>query len=145
MERIKKLSGTTVGIDTAPLIYFIEEKPPYLSVLEPFFAEMEKGSFLVSTSTITLLEVLVYPMRAGNYSLASEYKDILLHSKMITVEISHSISERAAGLRAKHNIRTPDALQICAAIETGADYFLSNDLRLPDIPSIKIITLDSLI
>ncbi|WP_045214010.1 type II toxin-antitoxin system VapC family toxin [Desulfonatronovibrio magnus] len=145
MEWVKKLSGTTIGLDTAPLIYFIEEKSPYLSVLEPFFVEMEKGSLLVSTSTITLLEVLVYPLRLGNYSLASNYKDILLNSKMITVEISHSISERAASLRAKHNIRTPDALQISAAIETGAAYFLTNDLRLPTIPSIEIITLDSLI
>lgn len=145
MEWIKNLSGATIGLDTAPLIYFIEEKSPYLSVLEPFFAEMEKGSFLVSTSTITLLEVLVCPLRSGNYSLASDYKDILLNSKMITIEISHPISERAARLRAKHNIRTPDSLQISASLETGAAYFLTNDLRLPAIPSIEIITLDSLV
>lgn len=145
MEWIKKLSGAIVGLDTAPLIYFIEEKSSYLPVLEPFFAKMEEGYFSVSTSTITLLEVLVYPLRAGNYSLASGYKDILLNSKMNTVEISHSISERAANLRAKYNIKTPDSLQISAALEMGANYFLTNDLRLPLIPSIEIITLESLI
>jgi predicted nucleic acid-binding protein len=127
------------------LIYFIEEKSPYLSVLEDFFVKMEEEAFWVSTSTITLLEVLVYPLRAGKFSLASEYKDVLLNSKMMTVEISHSISERAAALRAKYNIRTPDSLQISAAIVTGANYFLTNDLRLPVIPSIEIITLDSLV
>ena len=145
MEWLDGIAGATVGLDTAPLIYFIEERVPYLSVLEDFFGKMEEGSFLVATSTITLLEVLVYPLRVGKHSLAAEYKDVLLNSKMITVEICHSISERAAALRAKHNIRTPDSLQISAAIEMEASYFFTNDLRLPVIPSIEIITLDSLV
>ena len=73
MEWIDGIAGATVGLDTAPLIYFIEERVPYLSVLEDFLGKMEEGSFLVATSTITLLEVLVYPLRVGKHSLAAEY------------------------------------------------------------------------
>jgi hypothetical protein len=40
MGWITSLLGTTVGLDTAPLIYYIEKNPKYLPVLAPFFQEM---------------------------------------------------------------------------------------------------------
>jgi predicted nucleic acid-binding protein len=94
---------------------------------------------------VTLLEVLVHPLRYNNRELATEYRDILLNSKLITLEVSNAITEHAAQLRATHNIRTPDAIQIGAALDAGATHFFTNDIRLPDIPSIKILSLDSLV
>ncbi|MGA7341055.1 MAG: hypothetical protein WBE72_07795 [Terracidiphilus sp.] len=61
MEWLKKLGGATVGPDTAPLIYFIEKHPAYLSLIRPFFEAMERGEIQVVTSTLTLAEVLVHP------------------------------------------------------------------------------------
>ena len=61
MEWITRLSGKTIGLDTAPLIYFMEEHPFYLEFVHPFFQALDRGDFIVVTSTITLLEVLVYP------------------------------------------------------------------------------------
>ena len=81
MEWINGLPGKTVGLDTAPLIYFIEENPIYLEAATLFFKAMDKGDFTVVTSTATLLEVLVQPLRSNNTALASEYQDILLNSK----------------------------------------------------------------
>lgn len=144
MEWISTLQGKTVGLDTAPLIYFIEENPTYIETVRLFFEAMERGSFLVVTSTVTLLEVLVHPLRSNNTELAAEYRDILLNSKLMTLEVSSVIAENAARLRASHNIRTPDAIQISAALEAGATHFFTNDIRLPGIPSIKILSLDSL-
>jgi predicted nucleic acid-binding protein len=63
---------------------------------------------------------------------------------MLTLQISYDISVQAATLRARHNLRTPDSLQISAALNAGATHFLTNDLRLPDIPAINIIVLDSI-
>lgn len=73
---------------------------------------MDRGDFTVVTSTITLLEVLVHPLRSNNTEIAAEYRDILLNSKLVTMEVSSTIAEQAAQLRAVHNIRTPDAIQI---------------------------------
>lgn len=143
MEWINALQGKTVGLDTAPVIYFIEENPTYIEVVRPFFEAMDRGSFLVVTSTVTLLEVLVHPLRSNNKKLAEEYRDILLNSGLMTLEVSSSIAEQAARLRAVHNIRTPDSIQISAALEAGATHFLTNDIRLPDIPSLQIISLDA--
>lgn len=144
MEWINGLQGKTVGLDTAPLIYFIEENSTYLEATTLFFEAMDKGDFTVVTSTVTLLEALVQPLRSNNTALASEYQDILLNSKLMNVEVSSAIAEQAARLRAAYNIRTPDAIQISAALNAGATYFFTNDIRLPEIPSIQILSLDSL-
>jgi predicted nucleic acid-binding protein len=139
------LQGKTVGLDTAPLIYFIEENPAYIKTVRFFFEAMDRGDFLVVTSTVTLLEVLVHPFRSNNRKLAAEYRDILLNSKLTILEVSTSIAEQAAQLRAAHNIRTPDAIQVSAALSAGASHFLTNDIRLPEIPSIQIFSLDALL
>lgn len=144
MEWITALQGKTIGLDTAPLIYFIEENPAYIEAVRPFFEAMDRAEFLVVTSTVTLLEVMVHPLRRNNKKLAEEYRDILLNSGLMTMEVSSSIAEQAARLRATHNIRTPDAIQISAALEAGATHFLTNDIRLPNIPSLNIISLDSI-
>ena len=145
MEWINDLQKKTVGLDTAPLIYFIEENPAYIETVRFFFEAMDRGDFLVVTSTVTLLEVLVHPLRSNNIELATEYRDILLNSKLTTLEVSSSIAEQAAQLRAVHNIRTPDAIQISAALSAGASHYFTNDIRLPEIPSIQILSLDALI
>jgi predicted nucleic acid-binding protein len=64
---------------------------------------------------------------------------------VITSEVSAPIAEAAAQLRSRHNIRTPDAIQIAAAMQAGATHFLTNDARLPAIPSIEIIILDDVV
>ncbi len=145
MEWINDLQGKTVGLDTAPLIYFIEENPTYIETVRLFFEAMDRGDFWVVTSTITLLEVLVHPLRSNNKKLATEYRDILLNSKLMTLEVSSAIAEQAAELRAVHNIRTPDAIQISAALNAGATHFFTNDIKLPEIPSIKILSIDALV
>lgn len=145
MEWISNLRGKTVGLDTAPLIYFIEENPAYIETVRFFFEAMDRGDFLVVTSTVTLLEVLVHPLRSNNRELATEYRDILLNSKLMTLDVSSAIAEQAARLRAAHNIRTPDAIQISVALNAGATHFFTNDIRLPEIPSIQILSLDALV
>ena len=146
MEWITDLQGKIVGVDTVPFIYLIEEHPIYIHLLRPFFESLDRGNFIAVTSTVTLLEVLVHPIRSGNDHLAHEYRDILLNSANLrTVEISSSIAEAAARLRALHHIRTPDALQIATANEMGAMFFLTNDRRLAVVPSPRVLLLKELL
>jgi predicted nucleic acid-binding protein len=145
VEWVNDLQGKTVGLDTAPLIYFIEENPTYLEAAKLFFEAMDRGDFTVVTSTVTLLEVLVHPLRSNNVALATEYRDILLNSKLMMLEVSSAIAEQAAQLRAAHDIRTPDAIQLSAALHAGATHFLTNDVRLPEIASIQILSLNALV
>jgi predicted nucleic acid-binding protein len=146
MAWVDDLSGKVVALDTAPLIYFIEENPLYLPIVEPFFQSLDAGRFQVITSTLTLLEVLIQPLRQGNHSLAALYGQILLKAAGITtLPVTASIARRAAQLRATQNIAAADALQIATALEGGASSILTNDLRFKPESKLQIILLDELL
>ena len=61
MGWLDALQGQVVGVDTAPLISFIERHPLYRPKVRPFFQTLADGEFQMVTPTITLLEVLVHP------------------------------------------------------------------------------------
>jgi predicted nucleic acid-binding protein len=145
MEWLTQLQGQIIGLDTAPLIYFIEQNLTYLEIVRGFFQTMSMGEFQVVTSTLTLTEVMVYPLRAGNIELAQQYREILFSEEnLTTVPVSPAIAELAAQLRATQNLKTPDAIQIATAIDRGATFFLTNDLRLSTVTNLNIIVLDEL-
>jgi predicted nucleic acid-binding protein len=147
MAWIEALFGTVVGLDTAPLIYFIEEHPTYLPLVRPFFQAVDRGDLRIITSVLTLTEVLVHPLRNGDRSLADQYRRILLHARQVTtVPVSEEVAEEAAQLRGAHGLRTPDAIQLATAVRSGASSFLTNDSRLPkSIASLKLLILNQLI
>lgn len=145
MGWIDSLRGKVVGFDTMPLIYYIEENPLYLEIVDLFFDAVEDGEFTVVTSIVTLLEVLVHPIRNGNTKLAQKYRDLLFHSEGLkTISLSQEIAEEAARLRAISKIRTPDSIQMATAIKSNASFFLTNDIHLPSLPNLQMLKLNDL-
>lgn len=145
MGWVEDLAGQLVGLDTAPLIYYIEEDPTYLSLVDPFFQALADGELRVVTSTITLVEVLTLPLRRGEAEVASQYRDMLLATESLTVQpVSAAIAEEAARLRAARELRTPDAIQLATARLAGASTFVTNDARLAAVPELPILVLNDL-
>jgi len=137
-----ELGRGPVGIDTALFIYFIEEHPRFLPVIEPIFAAADEGRRDLVTSALTLLEVLVIPYRAGNPALAERYENLLTRSRGVRmVELTRDQLRGAAQLRATTGVKTPDALQLTAALSAGCSTFLTNDRRLPPSPGIRVLQL----
>jgi predicted nucleic acid-binding protein len=146
MEWLNKLSGSIVGLDTAPLIYLIEKNPKYLPIVGPFFQALERGEFQVVTSTLTLSEVLVHPYRHGDLVLAQNYSSILHSAPNLTMlPVSSPIAEEAARIRSAHGMRTPDAIQLATARAGRATSFLTNDTELRPIPGMQFLVLESLL
>lgn len=142
MGLIEDISPGRVAVDTAIFIYLIEESPRFLPVLLPLFEAADQGRCEMVTSAITLLEVLVVPYRTGNEELADRYTALLTRSRGLRlVDLSRDELSRAARLRAQHNLRTPDALQLAAAQGSACSAFLTNDRRLPALPNLPIIQL----
>ena len=138
------LGKGAVAIDTAILIYFIEEHARFLPLLLPLFEEADRGRRELVTSAVTLLEVLVVPYRAGDVQLAERYELLLTASRGIRmVDISREQLRAAAHLRAVIGVKTPDALQLVCAVGTGCKTFLTNDRELPTIPGLRVIQLSS--
>lgn len=139
---IADLGRGRIGVDTALFIYFIEEDPRFLSLVEPIFEAVAAGKREIVTSMLTLLEVLVVPYRAGNAGLAARYEDLLSNSRGIAVmDLTRHQLRTAAQLRAATGVRTPDALQLAAALAAGCTTFVTNDRRIPAIRGIRVLQL----
>jgi predicted nucleic acid-binding protein len=145
MGWIDKLQGNIVCLDTAPIIYFMEQNAQFHSKLRPFFVELDAGKFQAVTSVLTLVEVLVHPLRRGDEATAMKYHDILLSAPNVTTyAVTYPIAQRAAELRAQHRLKTPDAIQLAIALNYGATAFFTNDRRIPSIPGLEIVRLSEL-
>jgi predicted nucleic acid-binding protein len=130
-------------LDTAPLIYYLEEHPTYLPLVDPFFDALARGDLYAVTSTVTLIEVLTQPLRHGDATLAAQYRSLLVNNQGIGLRaVSVTIAEGAARLRATYTLRTPDAVQLATALDAGARAFLTNDARLAAIPDLRVLVLD---
>ena len=137
---------TLLGIDTAPFIYFVEQHPTYLNLMREVLKLVDGGTILACSSVITLTELLTMPLRSGNFNLANEYRRLLYYSRNFRlIPVSVTIAERAALIRAQHNFRTPDAIQIATALHCGCDAFLTNDVKLKRVTELRVLVLDELL
>ncbi len=130
------------AVDTAVFIYLIEEHPDFLPLIAPIFEETARGERELVTSAVTLLEVLVVPYRAGDLALAERYEALLTRSRGLRlVELDRTQLRAAAQLRALYRVRTPDALQLAAALSHRCATFLTSDRELPEMSGIRIVQL----
>ncbi len=136
-----------VGIDTMVFIYYLEDHPTYSPLTRPVFQALESGEILGVTSVITLMEILVHPKRSGKVIAARDYQDLLLtYPNLIIKEVGNETADIASDLRAKYGIKTPDALQLAAALQSGASGFITNDMQLKKVEEgIEIVLLDDFI
>lgn len=142
MGLIEDIGAGPVGLDTAIFVYLIEEHPRFLPLVEPVFAAVDRGRWPGITSGVTLLEVLVVPYRAGDLTLAERYETLLTRSRGIRmVDLDGALLRAGAQIRAVTGMRTPDALQVAAALRTRSTAYLTNDRRLPDVPGLRVLQL----
>lgn len=137
-------TGSRVFLDSAVLIYFLEENPRYLPSVNALFTRIAERGLYGIASYLTLMEVIVKPLKEKRLDLAERYRDILLNNDSLTVfPMERAVAEKAAALRASHqNLKTPDAIQLATAIVHGTDAFLTNDNRLTTVHGIRVVVLD---
>lgn len=142
MGLMEEIGDGPVGLDTAVFIYFIEEHPRFLPLVEPVFAAIDAGPLEGVTSGLTLLETLVRPYRVGNAPLAERYEALLTRSRGIRlVDLHRPLLRVAAQLRASVPVKTPDALQLAAALAANCAAYLTNNRDLPRVPGLQILQL----
>lgn len=135
----------SIAFDTAPLIYFVERNPLRVDLMRAILQRVDRGELIGYTSTITLTEVLTQPLRTGNTALQIRYRTLLRSSTNFnTVEIDSLIAEAAADIRARYDLRTPDAVQIATGVVMGCDAFITNDRTHKRVSELKVLVLDEL-
>ena len=86
------------------------------------------GSLL--TSRLTRLECRSKPLRAGDLATLAQFDVFFAGVELVLADLGPAVIERATDLRAKYNLKTPDALHYATAVEVGATVFLTGDRGL---------------
>ena len=82
------------------------------------------------TSRLTRLECRSKPLRAGDLATLAQFDVFFAGVELVLADLSAAVVERATELRARYNLRTPDALHDGTAVEVGATAFLTGDRAL---------------
>jgi predicted nucleic acid-binding protein len=115
-----------IYLDTCLLIYAIENHPAFADRVRTALAGKPVDAFAISP--LVEHECLVKPLRDGDLRLLHRYEDGLAELAML--EISEQVFIDAARLRARHGLKTPDALHLACALHHGCDSLWTNDDRL---------------
>jgi predicted nucleic acid-binding protein len=136
-------SISSLFLDTAPIIYYIEAHPQYGPLVSEVVREFQSGRLAAYSSVVTLVEVLPKPIAMGNESLADNFSNFLMAGRNITtLEITSEIARRAGSLRGRYGfLRSMDAIQIAASMEVNADAFLTNDIQLKKVTEVPMLVL----
>jgi predicted nucleic acid-binding protein len=135
------VDGSLVALDTSLLIYYVEANPLYLVAVEPLFDRIIAKQITAHASLITLIEVLVRPLRENQRALADRYRDIL-QSSFAVHEFSLELAEQAAALRAEYGLRTPDAIICATALGAGCAFMITNDDKFDRVAGIRTLKVD---
>lgn len=130
-------SGATVLVDTAPLIYLLDGHPGFAPRFAGLFQAIASGQLAMAVTSITLDEVMVGPLQAGNEMLAQRYEQQLLLHRVVPLDAG--LAARAARLRARHRLKLPDAVQLAAALHIGAAALVTHDRDYAGIDTLPIL------
>lgn len=143
----ESLEGVTrLFLDSAPVIYFVEQHPQYFPSVRVVFERIQSSLIFGVTSPVTLAECLVRPYRLGQTQLQQNFVNLMLGSNnMIFQPITNSsLALEAAQIRARYNLQLPDAFQIAVAVAADCEAFLTNDVTFRRVTELRILVLDEL-
>lgn len=145
MGQIVLPTSGKVYCDSSLFIYTLESHPIYSPYLIPFWHSVQLAQIEVTTSELSLLEVLVKPIRINDQVLKQQYELFLTGTNLRLIPIERNILTHAARICAVHKVRTPDSIHLATALECQATLFLTNDHRLRTKTTIPVVTVDDLV
>ena len=125
-------------IDTAPIIYQLESHPRYAARFRPVFEAHAAGKFLFATTTITMAEVMIGPLQAGNEALARRYR--ALFQSWLVIDLDADVAETAARLRVTLRLKLPDAVQAASALAAGAAALVTHDRDFSRLTALHVLS-----
>jgi predicted nucleic acid-binding protein len=115
--------------DTNLFIYLFEGSPAFGPQVLALRQKMLKRGDELLTSTLTLGEVLVKPMKSGDAILTNEYRRAIPATATL-LQFDEKAAILYAKLRCDVALRAPDAIQLACAGSFGVDLFVTNDENL---------------
>ena len=116
--------------DASALIYLIEGKEPFAGCVRAALQRIEAAhpGIGAAVSRLSWLECRIGPMKTNDAAMLSAFDGFFLRPDLIWIELTRDVVELAATIRARHGLRTPDALQAASCLQLGPDHlFLTGD------------------
>ena len=131
-----------IFLDTAPIIYFVEQKEIYLNRIRNILKTNYLADFY--TSAISVAEYSLYPYLYDK-SLLARYNQFINIMGINIVNIDKNIAEKSALIRSQYkHFKTADSLQFASALSSKCDLFITNDKQLRQFSEIEVLVLDDL-
>jgi predicted nucleic acid-binding protein len=112
----------------------------------PLWDALDANQQDVVTSELSLLEVLVKPLRLADRMLESLFTGTLYGTPDFScVPITRSILRAAAQLRADAGLKTPDAIHAATALESGCALFVTHDSAFRHVPGLNVVVLKEVV
>ena len=78
-------------------------------------------------------------MKANNSATLAAFDAFFARPDLAWVELTRDVVELAAAIRARHGLRTPDALQAASCLQLGAKHlFLSGDSAFKRVGGLNV-------
>jgi uncharacterized protein len=127
-----------VYLDTNIVIYSVEGTAGFgPRAMKRLAAAQTSGDELMA-SDLTRMECLVGPLKKGSAVLEAAFRTFFTAPGLKVVPITAAVCDRAAVIRAKFGFKPMDALHLAAAVEHGANLFLTNDARLSSFVGLTV-------
>ena len=131
-----------IGVDTGVFIKHFQggEDSELTSVV---LGEIQGGEVRGIVSSISLAELMVRPLEAGEDDLADLYRVLIQEMPNLeTVSVDPRIASRAAEIRAASKTGPNESLLLATAQESGATGFVTSDPGLKQAKGIKVMVLN---
>ena len=130
-------AGSTLVVDTAPIIYLLEDHPAFAPKFVGLFEAEAAGDIRIAISSLTIAEVLTGPHKHGEEVLARRYEKALQQFEVVPVDAS--IAASASRMRARYSLKLPDAIQVATALEVGAYAFVTHDRDFAKVQGLLVL------
>jgi predicted nucleic acid-binding protein len=128
-------------LDANIIIYRVEAVEPFnhqvFTAVQELVKKHPNSQFAVSR--LSLMECLVKPLRDQNAAYIDRYRGFFSSTGLQMVEVSALVIDMATMLRARHGLRTPDAIQAASALSLKAPVtFLTSDKQFGKVPGLNV-------
>ena len=135
-----------IALDTNVFIYQLEGNARYLPLTNQVFSWLDSLDSKAITSTVTMTELLVQPLREGDEQRAELYYSLFSrHPNLHWIAPDLDVAYLAARYRAEHRLKTVDALHVATAVQASATGLITNDAALARVPGIDVLVLETLL
>lgn len=124
-------------LDASAVIFFLQGSPPARTAMAERLARSREGGDEVFLSDLTRFECRVGPLREGQETVLAAYERFFASKGTRLVPVSRKAWDYAAQVRARHGLKTLDALHVACAVTLGCDLLITGDERMARCPEVK--------